>query len=232
MKLKLWLRISRRILNHIDLSAIFEKWWILPFNGQANRTATVYQLCGSFKPNSIIETGTYFGTTSIFFSKLAGNIHTIEINPKTAKIAKSRFRNLGTEINLHVGSSIETLATILVGLDPKSQRVLCYLDAHWESYLPLKEELSILCNWGGNFVAIIDDFENPIYPEYGFDKYGDSIVGIDMIPQNMGLSLLVPNEPAICETGAKRGTGYVFSSGVLEGINPEITQRMKHITLK
>ena len=54
---------------------------------------------------------------------------------------------------------------------------MAYLDAHWENFLPTTQEINDLIEWGGTFIAIVDDFQVPGFPEYGFDMYGESIVG-------------------------------------------------------
>ena len=49
---------------------------------------------------------------------------------------------------------------------------LFYLDAHWHEYLPLRDELEIALGQFANAVVLIDDFQVPDDPGYGFDDYG------------------------------------------------------------
>ena len=59
---------------------------------------------------------------------------------------------------------------------------MAYLDAHWEREIPTRNEPVELANWGGNWVAIIDDFKIPEGLSYGFDQYEDKTVDINLKP--------------------------------------------------
>jgi len=55
---------------------------------------------------------------------------------------------------------------------PRQARTFFYLDAHWEESLPPREELDLIIREFKQFVVMIDDFEIPNDPGYGFDDYG------------------------------------------------------------
>ena len=58
---------------------------------------------------------------------------------------------------------------IILSQLPKSERVIAYLDAHWESYIPTAVEIESLISWGGPWIALIDDFKIETDLTYGFD---------------------------------------------------------------
>ena len=205
-----------------------QKWSDLPFNGQLRRARAVKELLGYFAPTVNIETGTYRGITTEFLFKLTEvPTHTIEANPELFIQSSHRFRALGSDcaIIAHLGDSAERLREILRGLDPHQDRVFAYLDAHWEESLPLASELNHLVAWGGPFVAVIDDFFTGEGSAYGYDFYGDLVVGKTQIPRGFGLRLFVPDEPTYKESGAMRGTGYLFSAEALSRIDQDFIQR-------
>ena len=47
-----------------------------------------------------------------------------------------------------------------------------YLDAHWNEDLPLAEELDTIFCRSSNPVVMIEDFQVPDDPDYGYDDYG------------------------------------------------------------
>jgi hypothetical protein len=86
---------------------------------------------------------------------------------------------------------------------------LFYLDSHWERYLPLREEIELIFNNYSNALAIIDDFEVPDDPGYGFDKYSDedqlteAYLAKARVPKP--LMYRYPSTKSSDETGARRG---------------------------
>ena len=75
-----------------------------------------------------IETGTYYGETTHFLSKIAKKVITIEADKRLAKIAKSRFIK-NKNIEVVYGKSEQVLESILT--QKKYFKNLCiYLDAH------------------------------------------------------------------------------------------------------
>ena len=59
-------------------------------------------------------------------------------------------------------------------------------------------------------------FENEFDSGYGYDEYRSGFhIGKDLIPENSGLQVFVPEISSKREGGARRGTAYVFSKEVL-----------------
>lgn len=112
---------------------------------------------------TVIETGTYLGLSTLYFSKKFKDVHTIELDPKLFLMAKQKldkYRN----IHLELGSSDEKLSIILSKI---KEPVLFFLDAHASGGIttsgiepsPIKRELKVIekFNMITKSVIIIDD---------------------------------------------------------------------------
>jgi hypothetical protein len=213
--------------------SLFERegwpWWSSPFNGQSRRLHNICVLSHYLRPKFAIETGTYIGSSTYIFQGLGvKKTYSFEIVEEYASVARSRHKNLIEQglLEIILGSSLDNLPTVLNGIS-NEQTVVAYLDAHWNSHLPTTRELNLLIEWGGPFIAIIDDFQVPNFSGYGFDQYGETVVGPTLVPAHSELSLWLPNESEALETGAKRGTGYVISRGALAVIPPLVLDELR-----
>lgn len=205
--------LSRFILNYIDPLIYMNGWFLQPFNGQTMRYRQIVNISEKLKPTVAIETGTYLGSsTPILSSLVSGKTFTIEYVQKFAEKAQERFVSHfpAFSIELIVGDSGTQIHHVLQKLDPASEVLLAYLDAHWEKEIPTTKELTELIAWGENWIAVIDDFKVPGDDSYGFDKYDENTVDRSMIPDVAGIRSFVPKKTAEAETGARRGTAYVF----------------------
>ena len=186
--------------------------FIHPLNKQFVRMRNICVLSNILDPTTAIETGTYIGTSTIFLSKLVSKeCFTIELIDEYADIAARRFAKYDVlkKITLIRGDSSVEITNILNKLNPETARVLAYLDAHWHDKLPLVSELKELINWGGKWLAIVDDFKIPEHQGYGFDLYNGIEIGYKLIEDLDSLCVLIPNESSENETGEKRGTAYI-----------------------
>lgn len=204
-------------------------WWSSPFNGQSRRLSNFYVIGSHLRPKFAIETGTFVGTSTHLFSGLnVLKTFSIQIVEEYALIARNRLKQLIDQGRLEIilGSSEDRIAQILGGIS-KDQPVIAYLDAHWQNYLPTTQEINALIQWGGPFVAIIDDFQIPDFPDYGFDIYPGGAIGPEIVPGHVYISLSMPDEIHENETGAVGGTGYVFSKSALQLIPPGVLGDLK-----
>ena len=204
---------SRIIIPHLAIESYLDLWLVRPMNGQKNRLRTSYLLAGILRPTHAIETGTYLGTTTQYLTSMVTyKTYSIEVNQKYLDIAKKRLSSeVETKaVELILGNSKIEMLNILNKLDPNKHRVLVYLDAHWSDYVPLKEEIQSLLDWGGVFIAIIDDFMIPLDPGYGYDQYLNYRIDASQVPFSEKLSIWVPSEPSTSESGSKRGTAYLI----------------------
>jgi hypothetical protein len=220
---------SEFFLDHIKPHIYFDRWSIQPFNGQARRFTTIAAIARSFKPTIGIETGTFLGSSTPYLASLiSGEMFTIEIEPKSAKLARERFvkNHPKSKITLREGDSVLEMKNILKGINPQSERIVAYLDAHWYDAIPTTSEINALIDWGGPWIAIIDDFKVPSDENYKYDVYGDVEISQSILPNVQNLCLYVPSTPAYLETGRRKGTGYVCKTSEEEFLSdlPELTK--------
>tara|TARA_B100002019_G_C21190153_1_gene558367 strand:- start:254 stop:946 length:693 start_codon:yes stop_codon:yes gene_type:complete len=117
-----------------------------------------------------VETGTYKGTSTEFFSKYSKFVHTIEPEFKLFSTTKSELNNKGyTNINFYNGTSEEMLDKVLN--DIQCEKLSIWLDGHWsggdtflgEKPTPVLEELKIIKKYLQKFKQIsilIDDIRD------------------------------------------------------------------------
>jgi len=97
-------------------------------------------------------------------------------------------------------------------LIPSLERPLFfYLDAHWEKYWPLLDELQVIADNGVQPIIVIHDFFVP-GSNLGFDKYDGQRLDFEYIEPS--LQKIYGNnftyEYNRYATGARRGIIYVF----------------------
>jgi len=117
----------------------------------------------NFKSDVFIETGTYYGGTTLWASKYFKKVHTIEFSEQIYEITSKKYAHVDN-IDFHFGDTRILLPEILTGLN-KDAKVILWLDAHWssgETYgendnCPLIKELEILIQNKCNACILIDD---------------------------------------------------------------------------
>jgi len=223
-------KLAKYLIIKLEPKDYMNQWFLQPFNGQFVRLKHVINLCDDFKPTVCIETGTYRGSTTILLATLASRFtYSIEINNKIYLQAKARLQNLDQKIQLINGDSAEEIEILLKNLSPIENQLLVYLDAHWGEILPIQDEIKVLCNWGGKFLAIIDDFCIPTDSGFSFDVYSGVPIGLNLIPEYNGLEVWISTINSGLETGAKRGTAYIFSSGLSREFSASAMTNLKQI---
>lgn len=184
--------------------------WGGAFNGQAGRQAIFAAIVEAVAPSMILETGTFRGTTTAFMAETGVPLVTVEGNPRYYGFARMQLRRL-RNVDLRLGDSRTEARRALADYAAHRSRgpLLAYLDAHWEADLPLADELDIIFSACPEAVVMIDDFQVPDDPGYGFDNYGPGRAltheYIGSIVQQFGLATLYPVMRSTEETGSKRG---------------------------
>lgn len=225
-------KTSDLLLQHIKPVNYMDHWSIQPFNGQIVRHSTIAKIIDDFKPNYCIETGTYLGSTTAYLAGYStAPTFTIEIDRTTADktIERHRRNYPGLDIRQIIGDSAVEIENVLKGISPADNQILAYLDAHWLDAIPTKTELMKLVEWGGDWVAVVDDFQVPNDDGYSFDQYGDVIIGKNEVPRNLGIRTFVPAVSSSYETGARRGTGYLFFGNSLQKLSSASLKLIKEI---
>lgn len=164
---------------------------------------------------TVIETGTYLGSTTKHFATWGTKVHTIEVNENHFRKAQEALKDF-PDVKLWYGNSPEILAQILSRLvTSELEKILFFLDAHWESYNPLLDELTVIANSGVvDPIIAIHDFKVPGHPELEYDSYKGQDYDLHWIePKLIEIYRGVSNyrvEYNSEATGAKRGVIYIY----------------------
>ncbi|MBD2165781.1 hypothetical protein H6G04_15395 [Calothrix membranacea FACHB-236] len=79
------------------------------------------------KFNLVIETGTFYGSTTEFLSRYVEQVYSIELSKELYEIAKTKFAN-NSSIHLFQGDSADVLQHIL---DSINEPIIFWLDGHY-----------------------------------------------------------------------------------------------------
>ncbi len=199
------------------------------FNGQMYRMRDIAKLFAAINFKQVVETGTCNGETSGYLAEAYGmRVTTSEVDAGWVDTARIRLQ--GLPVDVWRLDSREMLKALVVE-GKHAVTTFFYLDAHWGEDLPLAEELETIAGNWKRFVAVIDDFRVPDDQGYGYDDYGPGkVIGVELLRpviKKHDLQLWIPNTPSALETGAKRGTAYICSSGMteyLESLNLQLLE--------
>ena len=148
----------------------------LGFEGDPHVMPVIEQLAKKHNLKAVIETGTFYGNTTARFTELGLPVKTIESQPLQFKAAYDNLKAKGFDVDawdkgtIHLiqGHSHNCLNEVIKSTGVDS--ILFYLDAHWESHLPLLDELKHIAASGVKAVIVIHDFYVP-NSDFGFDTY-------------------------------------------------------------
>jgi hypothetical protein len=175
-------------------------------NGQTARLEAVREIIYHCQIKRIVETGTFRGTTTEWFSEFGIPVISIEAHAPSYEFSKRRLAQFSNVLVKHA-NSVDALKAILPEFT-KSGPVFIYLDAHWDAQLPLREELRLIDSNLQHFVILIDDFEVPGDSGYTFDNYGIGKALTEGYLRTCAADHLVkyyPSIPSHNETGGRRG---------------------------
>ncbi len=172
------------------------------FNGAADIGPMFEKLQQDYQITTVIETGTFQGKTTAFFGQHFQEVHTIDISPtyyNQSKQALSSFSN----IHFHFGSSDKVLAQLLPSM--KDRFILFYLDAHWNEFWPLRDEIEqISKTHRNNCIIVVDDVKVPGRTDVPFDAYGPHECSyeyvkdkIEKVFDHYTIHYLIPNNPSL-----------------------------------
>jgi predicted O-methyltransferase YrrM len=176
-------------------------------NGQTSRLEICRKIICSLGVSRIIETGTYRGMTTLWLAKFNIPVTTIEMNDRLFTFSKLR---LGKHSNIKLlrGNSVEVLNDIISKDRYNDLLTFYYLDAHWNEYLPLADELRLIRDRNPTAIILIDDFQVPDDAGYKYDDYGGgNALNMEYLSTH-GVSdfeIFFPKTLAEHETGLARG---------------------------
>src|SRR5262249_54627071 len=138
-----------------------------PLNNQRRKQEAILQLIAAYRPDRIVETGTFRGSTTAYLARhFDGPIESVEINPHFYFFARRRLKRLH-RVTLVLSDSVQFLKTLTGRSGSAGERTLFYLDAHWwDRWVPIKEELIVIFGHWRSAIAVIDDFAVPGDPSY------------------------------------------------------------------
>lgn len=183
--------------------------WGGPFNGQRFRQRIFFDLLYALPIKTIVETGTFLGSTTSLFGATGLPVYTCEIHPRYFANSRMRFFLNRQNIRQYKNNSPDFLRQLAADPAIPKTDTLFYLDAHWRENLPLREEIDLIsANWK-NAVILVDDFCVPD-SHYNFDDYGPDkrldLEYLGSVLKTHRLSAFFPSVEATLETGAKRGS--------------------------
>lgn len=139
-----------------------------------------------FKSNVFIETGTNDGDSMGILSPHFQELYSCEIVPETYELAKNNLR-YSTNVTVTNESSITFLETICQKFQGRND-IIFFLDAHWEKYWPLLDELKIIKKYGFECPIIIHDFYIPDgkgNSKFCYDSYEDQNLDLNYVKNDI-----------------------------------------------
>lgn len=189
-----------------------------PFAGDIHLEGEFIKLRDQFGIHTAIETGTCYGSTTLWLAHHFARVFTIEVQEEFAKIAWDRFNaaNLKNTPYVWHGSSSEQLPKMMRrDLHPEffeHEPHLFFLDAHFEQYCPLLDELKAIAEAGIKPVIVIHDFQVPGRPDLGYDIWNGQPLRFSYIRPSLD-AIYGPNKYGHYfnhqATGAKRGCIFI-----------------------
>jgi predicted O-methyltransferase YrrM len=172
------------------------------FNGAADIGPMFEKLKQDYQITTVIETGTFQGKTTEFFGQHFREVHTIDISPTYYNQSKQALSNY-SNIHFHFGSSDNVLAQILPAM--KDRFILFYLDAHWNEFWPLRDEIEqISKTHRNNCIIVVDDVKVPGRTDVPFDAYGPHECSLEYVKDKIEkvfdrytIHYLIPNNPSL-----------------------------------
>lgn len=146
-----------------------------------------------FGIRNAVETGTYMGHTCAWLAdNLPGQVHSVELMPELFKAAQERFKD-NQRVKLWQGNSKDVMPQLLSQLAEVSLSPLfVLLDAHaGNCYWPILDELRAIgeSKFRNNCLIVIDDFQVPGHPEFGFDEYNGQALNFQFVEKELRAAL-------------------------------------------
>jgi hypothetical protein len=136
-------------------------------------------------------------------------VHTIELNNEYFVTAVATLHKR-TNVTCHKGNSPEVLGRILPSIQ---QPILAFLDAHWNDYFPLRDEILTFAKYSIHPVFVIHDCLVPGRLDLGYDTYHGNPISYNYIQQLLENVYGKTDKYHVCyndhATGAKRGIMYI-----------------------
>ena len=140
-----------------------------PFNGDTFIEQEFLNLRDKYSLTTAVETGTNHGDTTVWLARNFRKTVSCEIDHGLIQECAKKFSEEKVHVELFHGSSEKMLDYVIphrgIGHD-----TIFFLDAHWNSYCPLLDELEAIAKYELLPVIAIHDFKVP-GGGLGFDGY-------------------------------------------------------------
>lgn len=190
----------------------------LPFNGDTFICKEFLNLRDTFQLNVAVETGSCFFVTTEWLANNFENVFTVEINNDFASYGVNRVADK-KNVNYLVGWHSVAFLTQSLKLNP-DDRVIYFLDAHWENDCPLLDEIQAISLLKDKYglkhapiIAIHDFYTGD--DSLGYDSYNgnrfdyDFIKGV-ILELQIAYGCMYSHKYNTEAEGAKRGIIYLF----------------------
>lgn len=168
------------------------------FAGALEMGSIFYFLRRHFAVNKAIETGTCHGATTRFFGTYFEEVHTMELDSGRYAQAAEDLEDY-PNVRRHLGTSPQLLRQILPTM--KGDRLLCYLDAHWNAYWPLLDEIAeIGKTHKDNAIIVIDDVQVDGRTDVDYDAgchYNYFKNALDLAFSSYSKHWIIPSNPML-----------------------------------
>lgn len=181
------------------------------FNGDVHLAKKFLQIKKDFSISTIIETGTFHGKTTEWFSRNFDYVYTAEVKPEHYQIAAESLSSLDN-VKMFLDTSPSVLQQVLPVID--ENKSIIFLDAHWYTN-PVLDELVQIKKSGKKPILAIHDFQVPEHPELGYDQYPDQGIVYNWEWIQNHIESIYGSDGYIKEyneiaTGAMRGCLFIF----------------------
>jgi cephalosporin hydroxylase len=149
-------------------------WRGIPSEQAPTDNWEMQELIGELRPEYIIETGTLYGGTTLFYADVlsdvnpAGKVITIDIEPKVEEASKVPVWK--QRVEMIVGSSVDPKVTDRVGQEVLGKKVLVTLDSlHTRDHVLKEMEVYSKLVTPGSYLVVQDTNinGNPVLPGFG-----------------------------------------------------------------
>lgn len=160
----------------------------------------------------VVETGVDKGLSTVEFSKMADYVFAVDNQMPALQTAYDNLGKAGRFLNPNVTLCYGNSPFILWSLQPLlPDETLYFLDAHWQEYWPILDEIRAIRP--GTGVIVIHDMVVPDHPELGYDGYNgcnlDYVYVKDVVKKWSPTHRVEYNESTE-GTAFPRGCGFFF----------------------
>ena len=153
-------QVAGRLMKDIPICALLD--------GQMRRRLS--EVIAERGITMVVETGIDRGGSTILFSQMAPRVIGIDNDPAKIDLVEASLKARGiTNAFVVRMDSATALQKLVERKEIDASRTLFLLDAHWQAYWPLKDEIRAIPR--GEGVLVMHDARVPGCPDLGVDAY-------------------------------------------------------------